>query len=67
MFNPYVCFMAEAEGQDKMVTTRTARINAVIKELRPYFNETEILNVLNNHNLSDITEDEWSYIKARVR
>lgn len=31
---PYFMYMAEAEGVDSMVNTRTARINAIGRELR---------------------------------
>lgn len=32
----YFMYMAEAEGHDNLVSTRTAKINAVIKDLRNY-------------------------------
>jgi hypothetical protein len=32
----YFCFMAEAEGLDNLITTRTAKINAAINEFIAY-------------------------------
>lgn len=54
----YFMYMAEAEGHDSLVNTRTAKINAVIKDLKyiktkvydpnPYIEE-----VLNRHGLTE--------------
>lgn len=74
MFNiPYVLYMMESEGMDDMVTTKTARINASIKDFvslakRGYdINEIQEA-VLDKHNLSldDLSAKDKARIKREV-
>ena len=41
---PRYLFMAEANGMDNLVTTRTARINAVINYLKKYIKQGKDIN-----------------------
>ena len=42
---PRYLFMAEANGMDNLVTTRTARINAVINDLKEYIKQGKDINL----------------------
>ena len=53
----YFMFMAEAEGFDNLVNTRTAAINAIIKDFKYIISSGENPNdyideVFNRHNLT---------------
>ena len=67
----YWLYMNEAEGYDNMVNTRSARINAIGRELveRGYKGKTvpePVLYVLcHRHDLLDITKDEVKDIEER--
>jgi hypothetical protein len=74
MFNtPYGLYMMESEGMDNMVTTKTARINASIKDFvslakRGYdINEIQEA-VFDKHNLSldDLSAKDKAKIKREV-
>lgn len=54
----YFMYMAEAGGHDNLVSTRTAKINAVIKDLRNYrlrgYNPNNYIDtVLARHGLAE--------------
>ncbi len=68
---PRYLFMAEANGMDNLVTTRTARINAVINDLKEYIKQGKDINdtvlqenICSQHGLSlnDLTQKEIRYI-----
>ena len=70
----YFMYMAEAEGHDKLVNTRTAKVNAVIKDLQyvvscgenPY---NHLDRILFNHDLCEemLTDEECRRISNCVR
>ncbi len=69
---PKYLFMAEANGMDNLVTTRTARINAVINDLKEYIKQGKDINdtvlqenICSQHGLSlnDLTQKEIRYIE----
>lgn len=74
MFNtPYGLYMMEATGMDKMVTTKTARINASINDFvslaRRGYDINDIQEeVLNKHNLNldDLSAKDKARIKREV-
>ena len=65
----YFLFMAEAEGVDEIVNTRTARLNAIGRELRDagYAGHevpaSVFLSYCNKHGIYDITQEEINYIE----
>ena len=69
----YFLYMAEAEGVDNIVSTRTAKINAVIKDFinaaeNGYdINKSEIQDdIFDKHNLNNLSSEEFDYIKEAV-
>lgn len=69
----YFMYMAEAEGYDNLVNTKTARINAAIKDFqklyRNGYDPNEYINeVLSAHNLSEdsLTEKEIRRINSAI-
>lgn len=69
----YFMYMAEAGGYDNLVNTKTARINAAIKDFqklyRDGYNPNEYINeVLSAHNLSEdlLTEKEIQRINSAI-
>lgn len=68
--DPQWLFMAEAEGCDDLVNTRTAKLNAVIKNLKAredqYVTMGEFYELLVAHDLEDLDEHEYKYILAEV-
>ena len=69
----YFMYMAEAGGHDNLVTTRTAKINASIKELRSLFQRgynpnNYIDTVLANHGLTEdmLSDAECARISREV-
>ena len=70
----YFMYMAEAEGHDELVNTRTAKINAVIKDLQyvvscgenPY---NHLDRILFSHNLCEemLSDEECQRISNCVR
>lgn len=70
----YFLYMAEAEGHDELVSTRTARINAAIKDFilmakngYNIDNDDIQATILSDHNIGDITRKEAEYIAKEVR
>lgn len=72
---PKYLFMAEANGMDNLVTTRTARINAVINDLKEYIKQGKDINdtvlqenICSQHGLSlnDLTQKEIRYIEKII-
>ncbi len=72
---PRYLFMAEANGMDNLVTTRTARINAVINDLKEYIKQGKDINdtilqenICSQHGLSlnDLTQKEIRYIEKII-
>lgn len=66
-------FMAEAEGKDNLVNTKTARINAAINEFvilhhHGYNINEHIADVLHKHGLTEalLTDAECRYIIKEV-
>lgn len=69
----YFLYMAEKEGHDELISTRTARINAAIEDFilmakNGYnINNNDIqATILNDHNISNITTKETNYIAREV-
>ena len=69
----YFMFMAEAEGFDNLVNTRTAKVNAVIKDFKYIISSGEnpndyIDDVFNRHNLTieELTEKEVERINNLI-
>ena len=69
----YFMYMAEAEGLDSLVSTRTAKINAIIKDFKYIVNQGEnpndyISEVLAKHGLSEqsLTKAESERINREV-
>ena len=69
----YFLYMAEAEGVDRVVSTRTAKINAIIKAFINAakdgynINDTEIQDdIFDKHDLNDLSSEELDYIKEAV-
>jgi len=69
----YFMYMAEAEGYDNLVNTKTARINAAIKDFQKLYRDgydpNEYVNeVLSAHNLSEdsLTEKEIRRINSAI-
>ena len=72
---PRYLFMAEANGMDNLVTTRTARINADINDLKKYIKQGKDINdtilqekICSQHGLSlnDLTQKEIIYIEKMI-
>lgn len=69
----YFMYMAEAEGFDNLVSTRTAKINAAIKDFKSLVRQDEDPNdyideVLSRHGLSErsLTREECERINRAV-
>lgn len=69
----YFMYMAEAEGKDSLVNTRTARINAAIKDFKSLVRQGKnpneyIYEVLRSHGLSEnlLTDAECAKIMRAV-
>lgn len=69
----YFMYMAEADGYDNLVNTKTARINAAIKDFQKLYRDgydpNEYVNeVLSAHNLSEdsLTEKEIRRINSAI-
>lgn len=69
----YFPYMAEASGHDELVSTRTAKINAVIKDFKSLIDKRVDPNlykyeILASHGLSEqlLTDAECAKIKREV-
>jgi len=67
----YFCYMAEAEGLDDLVSTRTAKANAVIREAREQARllggaSVNLYSICARHGLTDLTDKERRYIETGV-
>ena len=69
----YFMFMAEKEGFDNLVNTRTAKVNAIIKDFKYIISSGEnpndyIDDVFNRHNLTieELTETEVEKINNLI-
>ena len=69
----YFMYMAEAEGFDNLVNTKTARINAAIKDFQKLYRDgydpnEYVHEVLSAHNLSEdlLTEKEIRRINSAI-
>lgn len=69
----YFGFMAEAEGHDELISTRTAKINAAINEFVDYkyrgYDINDMLDtVLNRHGLTydNLSDTECARIQEEV-
>lgn len=66
----YWLYMNEAEGQDDMVSTRLAKINAIGRELRDAGYAGRVvpaavfLSYCNKHGVHDITQKEINHIEV---
>lgn len=71
MSNPQFLYMCEAEGIDSTISTRQAKINAVIKEVRAYPMPTMESNIfahiLKKHGIYDLTEAEFQEIENDIK
>lgn len=71
MERSHFLFMCEAEGVDSVVNTRTARINAVIKDIKNYPTATMDGNtfkqILMRHSLTYVTQDEMRKISNAIK
>lgn len=73
---PRYLFMAEANGMDNLVTTRTAKTNAIINDFKKYIKQGKDINdtmlqenICRQHGLSlnDLTQKEISYIEKKLQ
>lgn len=69
---PQFLFMAEASGADNLVSTRTAKLNAVVNEIRDnYWGRSigldEIEEIARRHNLSTLTDNDIEYIARKIK
>ena len=67
----FFCYMAEAEGLDNLVSTREARINAVIKDARAQvrrniLSSVDLWDICSKHNLDSLTTNEMTRIEREV-
>lgn len=69
----YFPYMAEAEGHDELISTRTASVNAVIKDFKSLIDKRVDPNlykyeILASHGLSEqlLTDAECAKIKREV-
>lgn len=69
----YFLYMAEKEGHDELISTRTARINAAIEDFILMAKNGYNINnndiqaaILNDHNINNITIKETNYIAREV-
>lgn len=69
----YFLYMAEKEGHDELISTRTARINATIEDFVLMAKNGYNINndniqaaILNDHNIDNITTKEINYITREV-
>ena len=69
--SPQFLYMCEAEGLDDQVNTRTAKINAVIKDIRNYpspsIDSGTFMAILANHGLTEISDNELLEIQRKIR
>lgn len=67
---PYYLYMAEAEGKDRIVQTRTARLNAIVSAIK-FRNEypiklSTIVEIAEEHNIYDLSYTDVAYIEDRI-
>ena len=67
----YFMYMAEAEGLDNLVSTRQAKLNAVVKDARRQAREigaasVNLYEICANHNLDSLSFDEMQYIEQQA-
>lgn len=76
MFTPkdsFWLYAMETEGMDFLINTKTAKLNAVIKEIReikaPSINQKTFEQILRKHGLSlnALTQKEINYIQNEIR
>ena len=69
--SPQFLFMCEAEGLDSEMTTRTAKINAVIREIKNYpstsIDAGVFKAILAKHRLTNLTQFELQKIQNEIR
>jgi len=72
--NPYFLYMMEKEGMDNYVTTREAKINAVVRDLKYILthNPNADVNdyfpsVCRKHKLENVTAEEARRMSARLK
>ena len=72
--NPFWMYAMESEGRDDLITTRTARINAVIRDAKDYpaptMDEYSFDNLLRwhgFHGIEDLSKEELNHILREVR
>ena len=60
----FFMYMAEAEGMDNLINTRTAKLNAIRNELRSLYNFSfdDVEKICLKHDLNTISEKEYKYI-----
>lgn len=67
----YFLFMAEAEGHDELVSTRTARLNAIAKEVAatPDCDNDDLERIFSRHNVSinSLSDKEVDYVNRKIR
>lgn len=65
----YMLYMMEAEGMCDMVDTRTAKINAVIRELidkNIELNDLVLNDIIDTYELNYLSQDEIDYIEMSI-
>lgn len=67
----YFMYMAEAEGLDNLCNTRTAKMNAVIREAREQARQlggsnVNLYMICARHGLTNLDEKEQQYIETGV-
>lgn len=72
--NPFWMYAMESEGRDDLITTRTARINAVIRDVKDYpaptIDEYTFDSILRQHDFygtEDLSKKELNHILREVR
>lgn len=67
----YFLYMAEAEGCDDLVSTRTAKLNAIAKDIAAarYKDDYDLDEIFAKHHLSmdSVTEKEIAYLHDKIR
>ena len=69
--SPQFLYMCEAEGCDKLVNTRQAKLNATVQEIKDFSEDSiskgTFLDILRAHNLLDLTQDEFEWIQQKIK
>ena len=64
-------YMAETEGLDDLVSTRTAKLNAVVNEINSQFQNATldasyVAGLMTEHGVDNITMEDFDYVASRI-